>query len=114
MTKKELEEQLMKMPELEEHEIAKMTEQEKFENGYLPQEEKEKLYLDNSIYMELIGELATQITEMNYGADTFKNVKEGSYKFTDEAQEYHNEMYDEYETLFNNLGNIYSKNKHEL
>jgi hypothetical protein len=34
-----LEEQLMEMPELEEHEIAKMTEQEKFENGYLPQEE---------------------------------------------------------------------------
>ena len=34
-----IEEQLMKMPELEEHEIAKMTEQEKFENGYLPQEE---------------------------------------------------------------------------
>mgnify|MGYP003643727572 CR=1 FL=1 len=44
MTKKELEEQLMKMPELEpieftEKDIAQMTEQEKFVNGLLPQDE---------------------------------------------------------------------------
>ena len=84
----------------------------------LIREDKEKLYLDNSIYMELIGELATQITEMNFGAETWnvdelEKLDEG-YKFTDEAQEFYNDMYSEYETLFNNLGNIYSKNKHEL
>ena len=80
----------------------------------LIREEKEKLYLDNSIYMELIGELATQITEMNFDADCYYWYGENEHKMTDEAQEYYNEMYDEYETLFNNLGNIYSKNKHEL
>ena len=34
--------------------------------------------------------------------------------FQEEAHDYYNEKYDEYEELFNNLGNIYSKNKHEL
>ena len=33
-----------------------------------------KTYIDNSRFMEFIDELATQITEMNYGADTFKKV----------------------------------------
>ena len=64
-----------------------------------------KIYLDNSIFMELIGELATNITEMNYGQETYNGV-EG---FTDEAQEYYNETYDQYETLFNNFAKIYPK-----
>tara|TARA_R100000541_G_scaffold56863_1_gene66558 strand:+ start:334 stop:552 length:219 start_codon:yes stop_codon:yes gene_type:complete len=54
--------------------------------------------------MEFIDELATQITEMNFGAETFEERKiyEGSYEthFTDEAQDYYNEMYDEYENLY--------------
>lgn len=82
----------------------------------LKREEKEKHYIDNSIYMELIGELATKITEMNFGQETYSEDKNWRKEivFTDEAQEYCNEMYDEYEELFNNLGGIYSKNKHEL
>ena len=64
-----------------------------------------KIYLDNHIFMELIGELATNITEMNFGAETYNGV-EG---FTDEAQEYYNETYDQYETLFNNFAKIYPK-----
>ena len=64
-----------------------------------------KIYLDNHIFMELIGELATNITEMNYGQETYNGV-EG---FTDEAQEYYNETYDQYETLFNNFAKIYPK-----
>ena len=55
--------------------------------------------------MELIDELATNITEMNYGQETYNGV-EG---FTEEAQEYYNEIYDQYETLFNNLAKIYPK-----
>ena len=55
--------------------------------------------------MELIDELATNITEMNYGQETYNGV-EG---FTDEAQEYYNETYDQYETLFNNFAKIYPK-----
>jgi len=67
-----------------------------------------KTYIDNPIFMEIIDEIATQITEMNYGADAYEERKifEGSYEtsFSDEAQDYYNEMYDEYEGLFNNLG----------
>ena len=57
--------------------------------------------------MELVSELATQITEMNYGAETYGQ----SMMFQEEAQDYFNEMYDEYEMMFNNIANIYSDNK---
>ena len=52
--------------------------------------------------MEFIHELATQITEMNFGAETYesKDSLEIIYGFTDEAQDYYNEMYDEYENLY--------------
>ncbi len=54
--------------------------------------------------MEFIDELATQITEMNFGADTWKEEEEHKVMvFTDEAQDYYNEMYDEYENLYINL-----------
>ena len=46
--------------------------------------------------MQFIDELATQITEMNFGAETYNPI-EG---FTDEAQDYYNEMHDEYESLY--------------
>ena len=72
-----------------------------------------KIYLDNSIFMELIDELAINITMMNFGQETYEERKiyEGSYEthLTNEAQEYYNEMYDKYETLFNNLAKIYPK-----
>ena len=73
-----------------------------------------KIYLDNSIFMGLIDELATNITEMNFGADTTREIKDGLSDgyvtiFTDEAQDYYNEIYDQYETLFNNLAKIYPK-----
>jgi len=50
--------------------------------------------------MEFINEIATQITEMNFGADTYYNYDRNKHKFTDEAQDYYNEMYDEYEDLY--------------
>jgi hypothetical protein len=75
----------------------------------------DKIYIDNSRFMELVSELATQITEMNFGQETWnvdelEKLDEG-YKFTDEAQDYFNEMYDEYKELFNNIANIYSDNE---
>jgi hypothetical protein len=70
--------------------------------------------IDNSRYMECVDELATQITEMNFGADTYAESSEGRYKiswkklgqenvmmFTEEAQDYYNEKYDEYDSLIN-------------
>lgn len=66
-----------------------------------------KIYIENSRFMEYIDELATQITEMNYGAETWVE-EEGVMRFTDEAQDFYNETYDEYETLTNNLLGVYS------
>jgi len=74
-----------------------------------------KTYIDNSRFMEFIDEMATQITEMNFGQETYEERKiyEGSYEthFTNEAQEYYNEMYDEYETMANNIMGVYSDNE---
>ena len=76
----------------------------------------EKKYIDNSRFMEFIDELATQITEMNFGADTTKEIKDGLSDgyvtiFTDDAQEYYNEMYGEYEMMANNIMGVYSDNE---
>ena len=75
-----------------------------------------KIYIDNSKFMEYIDELATQITEMNYGEKTYRELKSDLDNdirmiFTDEAQDFYNEMYDEYEGLTNNLLGVYSNNE---
>ena len=78
-----------------------------------------KIYIENSKFMEFIDELATQITEMNYGAETYKDEDkliengESVITFTDEAQDYYNEMYDEFETLTNNMLGVYSNTELE-
>ena len=67
--------------------------------------------IPNEKWMEFIDEITTQITEMNYGAETYKEIKSDldnhtRFIFTDEAQDYYNEMYDEYETLLENTLDI--------
>tara|TARA_R100000664_G_C2748344_1_gene135813 strand:+ start:1200 stop:1424 length:225 start_codon:yes stop_codon:yes gene_type:complete len=69
-----------------------------------------EIYIDNSRFMEYISELATQITEMNYGAETWIEDEHGM-SLSDEAQDYYNEVYDEYEALTNNLLGVYSNNE---
>ena len=62
-----------------------------------------KILVSDSNFLECVDELATQITEMNYGADTYGESsevgQEGVMMFTEEAQEYYNEKFDEYEAL---------------
>ena len=67
----------------------------------------EKKYIDNSRFMEFINEMATQITEMNFGYETHIGLDDGSTIFTNDAQEFYNEMYDEYETMANNIMGVY-------
>tara|TARA_R100000541_G_C1852066_1_gene77789 strand:+ start:332 stop:574 length:243 start_codon:yes stop_codon:yes gene_type:complete len=71
-----------------------------------------KIYIDNSRFMEFIDEMATQITEMNFGNDTWSCYRNygGDFKMKDDAQEYYNEMYSEYEVMANNIMGIYSNN----
>ena len=56
--------------------------------------------------------MATQLTEMNYGADTFVNPTNfqpiDEPRFSEEAQDFFNETYDEYEMMVNNIMGVYS------
>ena len=71
-----------------------------------------KIYIDNSRFMELIDEIVTQIVEKTVLSETSgyssEVGREADVMFTERAQDYYNEKYDEYEELFNNIANIYS------
>tara|TARA_R100000781_G_scaffold109829_1_gene74961 strand:- start:77 stop:382 length:306 start_codon:yes stop_codon:yes gene_type:complete len=55
--------------------------------------------------MEFIDEIAIQLTENTFGEDTFVPTKyeRNKLRFTEEAQDFYNERYDEIETLYINL-----------
>ena len=72
-----------------------------------------KIYIENSKFMEFIDELATQITEREFKENTYIELKSDLDNdirmiFTDEAQDFYNDVYDEYETLTNNMLGVYS------
>jgi hypothetical protein len=58
-------------------------------------------------------ELATRITEEKFGEGMHIELEDedGVLRFTEEAQDFYNEVYDEYETLTNNMLGVYSNNE---
>ena len=75
-----------------------------------------KIYIDNSTFMEFVDEIATQMTEIAFKDKATIEIKDGlsdgvAIVFTDEAQDYYNERYDEVETMLNRTLNIHS-NEH--
>jgi|TARA_Y100000033_G_C2683815_1_gene80371 hypothetical protein len=78
-----------------------------------------KIYTDNSKFMEYIGiridEIATRITEERFGEETFAYSsevgQEDTLMFTEKAHDFYNEVYDEYETLTNNILGLYCNNE---
>jgi len=74
--------------------------------------------IENSKFMECIDELSTQITEMNYGTDTYGASSEVGQEdvmmFTEDAQDFYNDKYDEYETLINNYLNTYANKESDI
>ena len=71
----------------------------------------DKIYIDNSQFMELVSDLATQITEKAFGDDTYIFIKYGETAFSEDAQDYFNDKYTEFEMMFNKIANIYSNNE---
>lgn len=74
----------------------------------------EKILVSDSSFLECVDEIATQITEMNFGAETYIELKSDLDNhvrmcFTDEAQDFYNETFDEIETLINNTLNVWNK-----
>ena len=75
-----------------------------------------KIHVNNSDYMEFIDEIATQLTEITYTVNDetcYKEVKDGlsdntCVVFTEEAQDFYNERYDEVETMLNRTLKVYS------
>jgi hypothetical protein len=71
-----------------------------------------KILVSDSKFLECVDEIATQITEMNFGEDTWK--EEDGHRvimFTEEAQDFYNDKFDEYETLINNTLNVWNKQR---
>jgi len=74
---------------------------------------KGNAYIDNSIFMEFVDDIATQITEIAYKGEATIEIQDGlsddtCIVFTEEAQDFYNEKYDEVETMLNNTLRVYS------
>ncbi len=67
-----------------------------------------KIIVSDSKFLYCVDEIATQITEMNFGADTWVE-EESILVFSEEAQDFYNDKFDEYETLINNTLNVWNK-----
>jgi len=75
-----------------------------------------KILVSDDAFLSCVDELATQITEMNYGAEAYDrvdNTHDGGTHivFTEEAQDYYNEMFSEYEELINATLNVWNKQR---
>lgn len=73
----------------------------------------EKILVSDSRFLECVDEIATQITELKMGADTYAESSEVGQEnvmmFTEEAHDFYNEKFDEIETLINNTLNVWNK-----
>ena len=70
----------------------------------------DKILVSDNAFLSCVDELATQITEMNYGAEAY-DVDDSGDRFSEEAQDYYNEMFSEYEELINATLNVWNKQR---
>jgi hypothetical protein len=73
---------------------------------------EKKILVSDGAFLECVEELATQITEMNFGAETWEEKKceeQSIFFFSEEAQDFFNEKIEEYEALINNTLNVWNK-----
>lgn len=74
--------------------------------------EKDRNYIDCVRFIEVVGDLAKDVTEERFGEYTYEYNEESKlHMFTDEAQDFYNEKYDEIETTLNVSFNTYN-NRH--
>ena len=57
----------------------------------------------NSITMELMSDLATEFVEKKYGENTYEINFNGDVYFSEDAQDYFNDVYGQIETLCENF-----------
>lgn len=68
-----------------------------------------KVFVDNSKFLEAVSEIADQLTVAQFGEgfDKEDDGDEGT-RYTEEAQDFFNEKYDEIESLLNNTLGVFS------
>ncbi len=73
---------------------------------------KHKIYIDNSRFMEFVDEMATQLTEMTFGENTWSCYREygGEFKMKDDARDFYDLRYDEVSKMVNEFMGVYSDN----
>ena len=65
-------------------------------------------YIKNSTWMMVVSDLATDVVEARHGEYTYETV-DGESRFTEEAQDDYNDLYDRYESVFRVSFNIASE-----
>jgi len=63
-----------------------------------------KTYIEHEVFLELIVELAESVTEVKFGENTYVQLPNLDFMYSDDAQDYFNEMVDEYQGLLESLG----------
>ena len=78
----------------------------------------DKVLVNDDKFLSCIDELATQITEMNFGDETWTEEdghgvweEQSIQVFSEEAQDYYNEMFCEYEELIKATLNVWNKQR---
>lgn len=68
-----------------------------------------KHYVDNGKFIELVSDIATEFTEQHFYDKTYELAEDGQGdKFTEEAQDFYLQKYDEIEAMINETINVYS------
>ena len=72
--------------------------------------EDNKILVSDSKFLECVDEIATQITWTYFGEDTWM-YEDGhrTMRFSEEAQDFYNDSFDQIETLINNTLNVWNK-----
>ena len=70
----------------------------------------DKVLVNDDKFLSCIDELATQITEVNYGDETY-DVDDSDDRFSKDAQEFYTDRLDEYEELINATLNVWNKQR---
>jgi len=72
---------------------------------------EDKVYIDNSRYVEFIDDLATNKTEEDFDGKVWKKVGVSKYVFTEEAQVFYDQKYIMIENMLQSIMKLYSDNE---
>jgi hypothetical protein len=71
-------------------------------------EQPKKIVVPNDKFMETVCELAGKVVSAKFGGSESEDDGDGGTKYTEDAQDFFNEVYDEFEYLLNNTLNVWS------